>query len=59
MKKLLIIFLLILCFDGFSQGDPADGDALVPIDGGFSMLLASCAIYEAKKIRDNALKGKE
>jgi hypothetical protein len=58
MKKFITILLLMLCLDVFSQDDPADGDAQVPIDGGITLLLASGAIYGLNKIRTNKITSK-
>lgn len=43
MKGYIFIAFLIFSLNGFSQPDPEDGDAFVPIDGGIGLLLASGA----------------
>ena len=50
MKKLITILLLILNLNAFSQDDPADGDATVPVDGGLSLLLAAGAAYAGRRL---------
>ena len=50
MKKLITILLLTLSFNAFSMDDPADGDGLVPVDGGLSLLLAAGAAYAGRKL---------
>ena len=50
MKKLITILLLTFSLNAFSQDDPADGDATVPIDGGLSLLLAAGAAYGANRV---------
>ena len=50
MKKLITILLLTFSLNAFSQDDPADGDATVPIDGGLSLLLAAGAAYGARSV---------
>jgi hypothetical protein len=47
MKKFFIIFLLTITINAFSQSDPEDGDATVPVDGGISLLLLAAAGYGA------------
>ena len=56
MKKLITIFLLILNLNAFSQDDPADGDGLVPIDGGLSLLLAAGAAYAGRQLHRQGTK---
>ncbi len=50
MKKLIMILLLTFSLNAFSQDDPADGDATVPVDGGLSLLLAAGAAYAGRKL---------
>jgi hypothetical protein len=50
MKKLITILLLTISIHAFSQDDPADGDGLVPVDGGLSLLLAAGAAYAGQKL---------
>lgn len=50
MKKFITIILLTFSLNAFSQDDPADGDATVPVDGGLSLLLAAGAAYAGRKI---------
>jgi hypothetical protein len=42
--------LLTLSFNAFSMEDPADGDGLVPVDGGLSLLLAAGAAYAGRRL---------
>lgn len=51
MKKFITVLLLTFSLNGFSQDDPADGDAQVPVDGGLSLLLASGAAYGVGRLR--------
>jgi hypothetical protein len=51
MKKFITVLLLTFSLNGFSQDDPADGDAQVPVDGGLSLLLASGAAYGVERLR--------
>jgi hypothetical protein len=50
MKKLITILLLTLNLNAFSQDDPADGDAQVPVDGGISLLLAAGAAFAGRRL---------
>ena len=50
MKKLITIILLVIHLNAFSQDDPSDGDGLVPIDGGISLLLAAGAAYAGRRL---------
>ena len=50
MKKLITMILLALHLNAFSQDDPSDGDGLVPIDGGISLLLAAGAAYAGRRL---------
>jgi len=56
MKKLITILLLTLSLNAFSQDDPADGDATVPVDGGLSLLLASGAAYAGRRLHRQGTK---
>jgi hypothetical protein len=57
MKKLITILLLTLYVNAFSQDDPADGDAMVPLDGAFSLLLAAGAAFGGRRLyREGAKK---
>ena len=51
MQKLITIILLALHLNAFSQADMDDGDGLVPIDGGISLLLAAGAVYGARRLK--------
>lgn len=51
MKKFITVILLTFSLNGFTQDDPADGDAQVPLDGGLSLLLASSAVYGVVRLR--------
>ena len=50
IKKLITILLLTISILAFSQDDPADGDGLVPVDGGLSLLLAAGAAYAGRRL---------
>ena len=50
MKKVITILLLILNLNAFSQDDPADGDGMVPVDGGLSLLLAAGAAFGGRRL---------
>ena len=50
MKKLIAIILLVIHFNAFSQDDPSDGDGLVPVDGGITLLLAAGAAYAGRRL---------
>jgi hypothetical protein len=50
MKKLITILLLTLYVNAFSQDDPADGDATVPLDGALSLLLAAGAAFGGRRL---------
>lgn len=45
LKYCLLVLFMMVSFHGMSQtiDDPADGDGLVPVDGGVSLLLAAAA----------------
>lgn len=45
LKASFLFILMMISLNGMAQtiDDPADGDGLVPIDGGVSMLLAAAA----------------
>jgi hypothetical protein len=50
MKKILIVIMLIISINAFSQADdPADGDGTVPVDGGLSLLLAAGAAWSINR----------
>ena len=51
MKKLITILLLTFSLNAFSQDDPADGDGVVPLDGGLSLLLTAGAAYGIRRVR--------
>jgi predicted metal-dependent HD superfamily phosphohydrolase len=60
---LLSVIMLVLCFIPsllYAQPDPgADPDAVVPIDGGLSILAAAGVAYGVKKIREYRKKPQE
>jgi hypothetical protein len=61
MKKAVLIsinLLLVLILPNLlmAQGPPDPNDALVPIDGGLSLLLAAAVGYGSKKMYDKRKK---
>ena len=60
MKHLILAALLILSINSFAQSTPddaGDGEGIVPIDGGLSLLAAAGVAYGASrrnKSRENA-----
>ncbi len=57
MKKHLFVFVILLFAVVIpnllmAQGPPDPSDALVPIDGGLSLLVAAAVSYGSKKMYD-------
>jgi hypothetical protein len=49
MKKSIVVLFTMLSLRASSMDDPMNGDGIVPVDGGISLLLAAGAGLAARK----------